>query len=148
MAPSPIQPTRTFYAREDAVTPARVAAGMVGLNLALNLLLIWPLGAAGLALSTAVCAIGQTVVLGRLVRRHADRPVDGEVIGSWARTIAGSVIMAAVVIAVLRPFDVAALAWVKVAGLLLAAVAAGGVTFAAISLLTGQTEPRWLLRKT
>ncbi len=140
--------TRTFYAREDAITPARVAAGMVGLNLALNLLLIWPLGAAGLALSTAVCAIGQTVVLGRLVRRHADHPVDGEVIGSWARTVAGSVIMAAVVIAVLRPFDVAALGWVQVLGLLLAAVAAGGATFAAVSLLTGQSEPRWLLSRT
>ena len=43
---------RGFYAVGDYRTPARLAAWMVCLNLALNLTLIWPLAEAGLAVST------------------------------------------------------------------------------------------------
>ena len=55
--------TRAFYAREDAATPLRVSLAMVGLNLVLNLTLIWPLGAAGLAWSTAISGAGQAGLL-------------------------------------------------------------------------------------
>ena len=52
--------TRGFYARGNSVTPVRIAIGVVALNLALNCTLIWtPLREAGLAWSTAVCAMIQ-----------------------------------------------------------------------------------------
>lgn len=55
--------TRAFYARGDTRTPMTIALGMVGVNICLNLVLIWWLREAGLAWSTAICAIGQTLLL-------------------------------------------------------------------------------------
>lgn len=52
--------TRAFYAEEEVKTPVRVGALCVVLNLILNLLLVGPMGAAGLALATSV---SQTVNL-------------------------------------------------------------------------------------
>jgi len=61
---------RAFYAIKDPTTPLRIAAWMVGLNLALNLILVFPLEEVGLALSTTVCAALQTLwLLARLGRR-------------------------------------------------------------------------------
>lgn len=54
---------RGFYALGDRLTPVRIGMGVVGLNLALNLTLIWPLAERGLAVATAVAAAVQVVVL-------------------------------------------------------------------------------------
>ncbi len=53
---------RGFYALNDSRTPVRIAAWMVGLNLVLNLTLIWPLAEAGLAISTSIAAARAGVV--------------------------------------------------------------------------------------
>lgn len=55
--------TRAFYAVGDTRTPMRVSLWMVAANVALNLTLIWRLGEAGLAFSTALCSIGQLAFL-------------------------------------------------------------------------------------
>ncbi len=44
--------TRVHYAFKDYKSPVRVGTALVGLNLALNLLLVGPMGVAGLALAT------------------------------------------------------------------------------------------------
>lgn len=62
--------TRAFYAKGDTKTPMTIALGMVGVNLALNFALIWWLREAGLAWSTAVCAIGQMGLLMLASRRR------------------------------------------------------------------------------
>ncbi len=64
--------TRAFYARGDTRTPMTVALGMVGVNVALNCVLIWWLREAGLAWSTAVCAVGQTALLVWMANRKMD----------------------------------------------------------------------------
>lgn len=61
--------TRAFYAKGDTRTPMTIALGMVGVNLGLNCVLIWWLREAGLAWSTAGCAVGQTVLLLIAARR-------------------------------------------------------------------------------
>lgn len=66
---------RAFYGLQRPGVPARLAAAMVGLNLALNLVLVWPLREAGLALATAVCAALQVVVLLDKLRRTV--PLEG-----------------------------------------------------------------------
>ncbi|MCH8150350.1 MAG: murein biosynthesis integral membrane protein MurJ [Planctomycetes bacterium] len=60
---------RTFYALRESRTPARVALWMVGINLALNLALVFPLQERGLALATAMCAIFQVTWLSFKIRR-------------------------------------------------------------------------------
>lgn len=47
---------RAFHAREDTRTPVRVGLLAVGVNLALNLILVQVMGEAGLALATSVAA--------------------------------------------------------------------------------------------
>lgn len=47
---------RAFYARKETRVPVLVSAWMVFANLTLNLILVWPLREAGLALSTAATA--------------------------------------------------------------------------------------------
>lgn len=54
---------RGFYALLDRRTPLRIGLWTVGLNFLLNLILIWPFGEAGLAVSTSFCAMLQTGVL-------------------------------------------------------------------------------------
>ncbi len=62
---------RAFYALDDRQTPLRVALGMLVLNVALNLTLIFSsLREAGLAYSTAICSVVQCVVLLALLRRR------------------------------------------------------------------------------
>jgi putative peptidoglycan lipid II flippase len=63
--------TRAFYALGDSRTPTRVSLSMVALNFLLNCTLIWtPLGVAGLAWSTTICAWIQAVVLIRILGRR------------------------------------------------------------------------------
>ncbi len=63
--------TRAFYARDEVMTPVRIAVAMVGLNLLLNLTLIWtPLREAGLAWSTSICAAIQAVVMLWILQRR------------------------------------------------------------------------------
>lgn len=62
--------TRVFYSLRQSKPPARTAVLAVGINVCLNLLLIWPMGAAGLALSTALCSYIQVAILLILLRRR------------------------------------------------------------------------------
>jgi putative peptidoglycan lipid II flippase len=88
---------RGFYALNDAGTPARIAAWIVTLNLALNLTLIWPMAEAGLAASTSVAAAVQTLVLMTIFsRRHA--PLGWRaLLATAARTILSTLVMAGAV---------------------------------------------------
>lgn len=61
---------RGFYAIGDRITPVRVGMAMVGLNLVLNLTLIWPFAECGLAISTALSAALQVVILTFLFSRR------------------------------------------------------------------------------
>lgn len=145
---------RGFYARGDSMTPVRIAMGLVGLNLLLNLVLIWtPLETAGLAWSTAICAILQTVWLMRAMARKfggeaeagSFRLVDREVLSSVTRSVAATAAMAAAVWMSLRLVpDLAAGWWGSLATLILA-VAIGGATTAVAAIAMGMPELAWAL---
>lgn len=55
--------TRAFYSMQDSKIPAKSALTAVIINIFLNLSLVWPMGTAGLALSTAVCSYIQVIIL-------------------------------------------------------------------------------------
>ncbi len=63
---------RAFYSMQDTLTPVKVGAGMVGLNLILNLTLIWFLREGGLALATAISATVQIIILFAILQRRLD----------------------------------------------------------------------------
>lgn len=138
--------TRAFYARKDVVTPLKVGVAMVVLNLLLNLTLIWPLGAAGLAWATALSAACGVVLLLVALGRHLESPVDGGVWRSWARSAVLTAVMAVVLwpaVWVLGP--AAQSAWAAGA-LLAAAVTVGAVLVFVGAWLSGAQEPGWLWR--
>jgi putative peptidoglycan lipid II flippase len=90
---------RGFYAVNDCGAPVRVAAWVVGLNLALNLTLIWWWAEAGLAVATSLAAAVQVFVLTAMfARRHA--PLGWRQLAITAgRTIGATLVMAALVVA-------------------------------------------------
>ena len=95
--------TRGFYAMGDTRTPVTVAVAMVALNLVLNCVLIWtPLREAGLAWSTAVCAVIQFAVLLGLARRRLPAASIGPVLSFGAKALALTGVMTVAVAVVLR----------------------------------------------
>lgn len=92
---------RAFYAMQDSKTPARTAVLAVGANIVLNLTLIWPLGAGGLALSTALCSYVQVGVLLWLLHRRMGIRFDAGFGRVLVKTLAATALMAAAGAAVL-----------------------------------------------
>ncbi len=68
--------TRTFYALGDTRTPVRASFVSVGLNIALNLILMKPLAHVGLALATSVTAWASLLQLAWYLRRRIG-PLEG-----------------------------------------------------------------------
>ncbi len=139
--------TRAFYARDDAGTPLKVAVAMVGFNLLLNLTLIWPLGAAGLAWSTAVSATMQCVVLLTLLQKHADAPVGQGVGSAMGKSFVAVGAMAAVLIALLIMIPTSTLNVPGSAALLAVLVPTGAAVFLAVAVALRCEELRWLVKR-
>jgi putative peptidoglycan lipid II flippase len=87
---------RGFYAVNDFRTPVRLGAWMVGVNLVLNLTLIWPMAEAGLAISATVAAVVQALVLTAVFSRR-QAPLGWQLLaGTAVRTILATLVMAGV----------------------------------------------------
>jgi len=65
--------TRAFFSMKDSKIPMYSAITAVIFNIVLNLTLIWPLGTAGLALSTAICSYLQVLLLIVILTRRFGR---------------------------------------------------------------------------
>lgn len=141
--------TRAFYALGDTKTPLRAAVLMVGLNLGLNLMLIWPMREAGLALGTAVAAVAQMLLLGWWLRARlaGGRVVDAEAGRSVAFSAATAMAMAALVavpaVWFLRPRD----AWADHAIMLAVCVALGGGSYLGLAAVRQAKELSWLISR-
>jgi putative peptidoglycan lipid II flippase len=139
--------TRAFYAQQNTITPMRLSLAMVALNLTLNLTLIWPLGTAGLAWSTSICAMIQTVILLQLVKRYVPQPVDGDVKRSWLTTAGLTVLMTAVLWPVVHVLPINEMNRVLVIVVLGSLAGGGGAIFLGAAWLTKMPELRWLLSR-
>lgn len=139
--------TRAFYARGDTRTPMNVGIGMVALNLALNLTLIWPLQEAGLAWSTSMCAMVQCVVLGVLCHRKLGAAgVDAPTARAFARLALAAAVMGAAVVAVQRVLP-AGTGWRGSLVSLGVSCATGLAAYGAATALLRGPELGWLLKR-
>ena len=141
---------RGFYARREAMTPVRIAMAMVGLNLVLNLTLVFgtSLGVAGLAWSTAACAMLQSLILARVLSARVGRLADREVAGSVMRTVGCTLVMLLAVGTAmwLVPFREFGLGiWVGAAVELAVLAVVGGVAFSGTARILKMPELRWAL---
>jgi putative peptidoglycan lipid II flippase len=127
--------------------PVRVGIGLVGLNFVLNIVLIFtPLREAGLAWSTAICAVLQLAILARLLARRTGPFLDGEVRASILRTLAVTAAMIVAVIAAGR-FLPDGEGWTSQATRLAGLVGVGGLAVAASASALRMPELRWSLGK-
>ncbi|MEE2681159.1 MAG: murein biosynthesis integral membrane protein MurJ [Planctomycetota bacterium] len=139
---------RAFYARGEAMTPVKVAIVMAGLNLVLNLLLIWtPLRVAGLAWSTAICAVLQVGVLHHLLGRKMGGIVDRDVLNALGKILVVSALTmgAALIVCLLMSPSERLADWFYQLVSLLVIVLAGGCTAFITARLLGMPELAWFL---
>jgi putative peptidoglycan lipid II flippase len=139
--------TRAFYARKEAMTPVFVALGMVVLNIALNVTLIFtPLREAGLAWSTAICSMLQSAILLRILARRVPGAMDREVAGGWLRCALATAAMTLAVIAI-APFAPDGESWGDLSTSLAVKIAVAVAAYALAARLLGMPELGWFLRR-
>ncbi len=67
--------TRAFYSLQESEIPAKSATVAVIVNVFLNLMLVWFLGAGGLAAATAICSYIQVAILTVALKRRLGRDI-------------------------------------------------------------------------
>ncbi|NBC48942.1 MAG: murein biosynthesis integral membrane protein MurJ [Gammaproteobacteria bacterium] len=135
-----------FYSRQDMQTPVNIAVVAMMINFSLNILLMEPLGHAGLALATVIAAAANAALLLRgLSAQGVYRPLPG-----WWRLLLKGLIASLLMGALLWFASGPTAAWtdwtvieriVRLAGL----IAIGALCYALAALLLG-IRPRHLLR--
>jgi len=139
--------TRAFHAHQNAMTPLKISVVMVGCNLVLNLVLIWFLGTAGLAWSTAVCAVAQVFLLIIALGRYVETPISAAVWFSWGRASLLTAAMAVLLVPIILFFDPAQMSKTNSALLLVLLVITGAAVFTLGAMLCKADELTWLLRR-
>ena len=134
---------RAYHATGSPRAPVRIGMAMVGVNLALNLILIWPLAEAGLAVATAVAAALNLLMLSVVFARSV-APLDLRAIAvSTGKTVLASAVMAATVLLVLQLHPAGASLSSRAMTVLLPCLAGAAAYFAAAWML-GVREMRVL----
>lgn len=85
--------TQCFYAMQDTRTPVKIGIAIVGLNFILNLILMVPLKEAGLALSTAICAVINLCILLTLLSKRLEGLYFKGLIYSFTRSCVSALTM-------------------------------------------------------
>ncbi len=91
--------TPGFHARQDTKMPVRIAIASMLVNLAGNLILVWPLGHVGIALSTAIAAWVNAIALWLVLRHRGHFHMDAKLKRTLPRLFAAAAIMVAVLLA-------------------------------------------------
>ncbi|MFN3467305.1 MAG: murein biosynthesis integral membrane protein MurJ, partial [Candidatus Brocadiales bacterium] len=131
---------RAFHSMKDTLTPAKVGASMVGLNLLLNLVLIWHLQEGGLALSTSISAILQVALLFYILHSRLGLKGLGQVMNSCGKTLVATAVMALICLGTLHvPPQAGGAFWVKTIRLFLP-VLAGLIGFLGVAYFLGLEE--------
>jgi len=126
---------RAHYALGDVRTPVRIACVLVIANVGLNLLLVRPLGVAGLALATTLGSAANCLALGRALRRRGEGTGFASLRGRFLRSGVGAGACGLVAFAVLRAASGAGLALLPAVAASIGAGAAAA--FASSALLRG-----------
>jgi len=137
---------RGFYAVGERNLPVRLGLGAVGLDLALNLSLIWPLAERGLALSTAISATVQVALLAWLIQGRVGQLDWGRIGATAVRALVASAAMSAVCLAALRLIPAGGSTMGDAAALVIAILLAVATYFAVAQWLKLE-EPAMLFQK-
>ncbi len=142
---------RGFYAVGERKIPIQVGLIAVGLDLALNLSLIWPWGERGLASSTAISATIQVALLAWMIQRRVGRLDWQRLSVTAAKALFATQTMGVVCLTVLTYFPTG---WDRFlpgrlhdAAALLTAIGLSALTYFVAARIAGIDELRMLLRR-
>ncbi len=134
-----------FYAHRDTRTPVKVGALTFFLHLGLNFALRGPMGHDGIALSTSLSALADSVLLAWLLRARAGEYFDRGVLLSAGRTLLASAAMGGALWLCLRRLDILLLHGILLkAAMLGLLIGGGGALYLLIAALLGSEEVRLL----
>lgn len=108
----------SFYSMHDTITPVKVASIAMALNVILNLILMWPLKLAGLALATSISSSINFIILYAMLKKKIGAIKSG-ILNSFLRTLAASILMGVVLkmfMVIFRPLSVLYLGVAIIAG--------------------------------
>ncbi|MBW8000599.1 MAG: murein biosynthesis integral membrane protein MurJ [Planctomycetes bacterium] len=140
---------RAFYSIQNSKLPAITALIAVFVNVVLNLILIWPMGTAGLALSTAICSYLQVIILVFMLKKQFGSIILDGLGQTLTKTIIAAVIMwiaGAILMFLMRNlpnvrfFNIIRLAVVVPVAVSVYFIAAKAMKMPEISLITGQKK--------
>jgi len=137
---------RGFYAMGDRRTPMRTALVTVGINLALNLILVWRWEEAGLGAATAITGIIQFFWLSRVLARRLGALPWRELGSSALRSIVGALAMTAAVLGANAFLGVSDDPIGPILRVLILVII-GSTSFALVTWLLGSREQRELTSK-
>lgn len=136
---------RGFFAVDDRRTPLVLGMAIVLIDFATNLSLVWPLAEVGLAVGTTLTAVLQLAILVTLFAKFHTPLGWNALAATLARSLAGCVLMGALVLLVLGQLPDAAGTWHQ--ALRMAAPATvGAAAFLGFNALLGGQELRLLAR--
>jgi putative peptidoglycan lipid II flippase len=124
--------TRGFYSLRDMSTPVRVSLATVGLNLALNVALVFPFAEGGIALATSTTGILNFALLVRALRGRVGLPL-GALAMEGACAAAAAAAMAGLIAGLRQAWPAPESPW-ALAGWTGAVVAAGASVYFGIAL--------------
>jgi putative peptidoglycan lipid II flippase len=139
---------RAFYAKKDTMTPVKVSASMVVLNLGLTLVLVWSLQERGISIANSITGFSSFLVLNSLLRRkHGDVDLKPVTIGFVKSVIAGALMgLTAWGVYRLMGGGLGDTIGRKLA-LVFVPIAAGAAVYLALARILGMDEARLLLRR-
>ncbi|MFA5085646.1 MAG: murein biosynthesis integral membrane protein MurJ [Candidatus Omnitrophota bacterium] len=85
-----------FYSMHDTTTPVKTALISVILNVALNLILMWPMKIGGLALATSISATVNFLMLYYILKKRIGRLGTKETVNSFIRVLLAGIVMGVV----------------------------------------------------
>lgn len=136
-----------FFAREDTVTPVKIAIGCVCVNVILNLTLIHILAHVGIALATAISAWLNAFLLARILHKRGHHAFDDRLRRRIIRILVASVTMGAILWLALAMIGSAFEASLLTKIGALAAIVLGGLgLYAVLAIVTGAVVPAELKR--
>lgn len=127
-----------YYSMGDTRTPVRTASISLGVNLVLNLALMWPLKVGGLALATSIAASTNFVILYIILKKRIGDIGTSRIVSSFLKTVFASLIMGVfTVLFSLWVFKITGPSGIKAALGLLAIILTSGLVYIVSAYLVG-----------
>jgi putative peptidoglycan lipid II flippase len=120
----------TYYSMGDTRTPVKTAAAALGVNVVLNLILMWPLKIGGLALATSIAATTNFITLYVILNKRIGDIGTSKILSSLGRICAAAAVMGTFTFLMNRTFlDVAGMPTLPAFLRLLAVILASGLVY-------------------